>query len=110
MELIEAIIKPFKLDNVQEILMKMGINGATITEVKRHASLKKPAQPSATYWIDFHPMIKLEVVVPAERRADAIEAILHAARTGKLGDGMIYVFPVNQAMRIRTGEQGIDAL
>jgi len=112
MEMIEAIIKPFKMEEVKDTLTAMGINGATITEVKVHGSQR--GQPGdyrgATYWFDFHPMIKLEVVVTAEQNASAIAAILAVAKTGKVGDGRIFVLPLDQAIRIRTAEHGVNAV
>ena len=112
MEMIEAIIKPFKLDEVKGVLTAMGIHGATVTEVRglgRHKGNREVYRGS-TYSHDFHPMIKLEVVVPDEQKAGAIAAILGAAKSGKAGDGKIFVLPIDQAVRIRTEEHGVNAV
>ena len=112
MEMIEAIIKPFKLDEVKGILTAMGIHGATVTEVRGHGRQKGHRQVyrGSTYSEDFHPMIKLEVVVPDDQKSAAIAAILGAAKSGRNGDGKIFVLPIDQAIRIRTGETGEKAI
>jgi nitrogen regulatory protein P-II 1 len=106
MKKIEAIIKPFKLDEVREALSEIGVTGLTVTEVKGFGRQKGHTElyRGAEYVVDFLPKIKLEIVV-ADRDVEAsIDAIVKAARTGKIGDGKIFVFPVEQVVRIRTGE------
>lgn len=112
MKLIVAIIKPFKLDEVREALAEIGVSGLTVTEVKGFGRQKGHTElyRGAEYVVDFLPKIRVEVVVPAEMVEAAIEAIVKAARTGKIGDGKIFVMPVEQAIRIRTGECGNEAL
>jgi nitrogen regulatory protein P-II 1 len=112
MKKIEAIIKPFKLDDVKEALNEIGIQGMTISEVKGYGRQKghKEIYRGAEYVVDFIPKIKLEIVVESEWADKVIAAIKAAAHTGKLGDGKIFVFPVEQAIRVRTGETGTDAL
>jgi len=112
MKLVTAIIKPFKLDDVRAALSEIGISGMTVTEVKGfgrqrgHTELYRGAE----YVVDFLPKIKIEVVVADDQLAGALEAIQNAARTGRIGDGKIFVTPVEEAIRIRTGERGEDAL
>lgn len=112
MKKIEAIIKPFKLDDVRESLSDIGISGMTITEVrgfgrqKGHTELYRGAE----YMVDFLPKVKLEVVVPDELVDQCIEAIIETAQTGKIGDGKIFVYNVERAIRIRTGEENEDAI
>jgi len=112
MKKIEAIIKPFKLDDVKEALNEIGIQGMTISEVKGYGRQKghKEIYRGAEYVVDFIPKIKIEIVIAAERVAEVARAICDAANTGKLGDGKIFVTPVEQAIRVRTGERGIDAI
>src|SRR5690606_18241159 len=107
-----AIIKPFKLDEVREALAEMGVSGLTVTEVKGFGRQKGHTElyRGAEYVVDFLPKIKVEVVLPTDRVDAAIEAIVKAAHTGKIGDGKIFVMGVEQAIRIRTGESGPDAL
>ncbi|CAM4086504.1 P-II family nitrogen regulator [Kerstersia similis] len=109
---VTAIIKPFKLDEVREALAEVGVNGLTVTEVKGFGRQKGHTElyRGAEYVVDFLPKIRVDIVLPAERVDAAIEAILKVARTGKIGDGKIFVTPVEQAIRIRTGESGTDAL
>ncbi|WP_415035262.1 P-II family nitrogen regulator [Azonexus sp.] len=106
MKKIEAIIKPFKLDEVREALSELGITGLTVTEVKGFGRQKGHTElyRGAEYVVDFLPKIKLEVVVSSERLEAAIDAIVKAAHSGKIGDGKIFVLPVEQVVRIRTGE------
>jgi nitrogen regulatory protein P-II 2 len=112
MKLVTAIIKPFKLDEVRQALSDQGTQGITVPEVKGfgrqkgHTALYRGAE----YVVDFLPKVKLEAVVADERVPSVIEAIERAARTGKIGDGKIFVFAVDQAVRIRTGEVGNEAL
>ena len=112
MKLITAIIKPFKLDEVRGALTKLGINGMTVTEVKGFGRQKGHTElyRGAEYVVDFLPKVKIEVVVANNQVESAIDAIVKSARTGKIGDGKIFVLPVEQAIRIRTGEEGNDAL
>ena len=112
MKKIEAIIKPFKLDEVKEALQAVGIQGITVTEAKGFGRQKGHTElyRGAEYVVDFLPKVKLETVVPDELVAKAIEAIQTAARTGRIGDGKIFISTVEQAIRIRTGESGNDAL
>jgi len=112
MKKIEAIIKPFKLDEVREALSEMGVTGLTVTEVKGFGRQKGHTElyRGAEYVVDFLPKIKLEVVVANEAVEPAIEAIVKAARTGKIGDGKIFVTAVEQVVRIRTGESGEAAV
>ena len=106
MKKIEAIIKPFKLDEVREALSEIGVTGLTVTEVKGFGRQKGHTElyRGAEYVVDFLPKIKIEVVVTAAMLDGAIEAIVKTARTGKIGDGKIFVTPVEQVIRIRTGE------
>ncbi|RDV39592.1 P-II family nitrogen regulator [Lujinxingia vulgaris] len=112
MKKIEAIIKPFKLDDVKDRLDEAGIHGMTVSEVKGfgRGGGKAPIYPGAEYIVDFVPRVKVELVVPDELVHSAIEAITDASRTGHVGDGKIFVLPVDEAIRIRTGESGPDAL
>jgi len=106
MKKIEAIIKPFKLDEVREALSEVGITGLTVTEVKGFGRQKGHTElyRGAEYVVDFLPKVKLELVVSGDQVDTAIDAIVKAARTGKIGDGKIFVTPVEQVVRIRTGE------
>ncbi|MGA7950627.1 MAG: P-II family nitrogen regulator [Thiobacillaceae bacterium] len=112
MKKIEAIIKPFKLDEVREALSEIGVTGLTVTEVKGFGRQKGHTElyRGAEYVVDFLPKVKVEVVVGADLADKAIEAIVGAARTGKIGDGKIFVYPVEQVIRIRTGEEGEAAI
>ncbi len=112
MKQIAAIIKPFKLDEVREALADVGVSGLTVTEVKGFGRQKGHTElyRGAEYVVDFLPKIKIELVVPAAMVESAIDAIIKAAFTGKIGDGKIFVMPVEQAIRIRTSESGADAL
>lgn len=112
MKKIEAIIKPFKLDEVREALSEIGVTGLTVTEVKGFGRQKGHTElyRGAEYVVDFLPKIRLEVVVSNEQLDPAIEAIIKAARTGKIGDGKIFVMPVEQVVRIRTGETNESAI
>jgi nitrogen regulatory protein P-II 1 len=112
MKKIEAIIKPFKLDEVREALSEIGITGMTVTEVKGFGRQKGHTElyRGAEYVVDFLPKVKLEVVARDDHVERCIDAIGKAARTGKIGDGKIFVYPVEQVIRIRTGESGPDAI
>jgi nitrogen regulatory protein P-II 1 len=112
MQQITAIVKPFNLDEVREALSELGANGLTVTEVKGFGRQKGHTElyRGAEYVVDFLPKIRIDLVVPADRTELMVEAIIRAARTGKIGDGKIFVTPVLQAIRIRTGETGPDAL
>jgi nitrogen regulatory protein P-II 1 len=112
MKKIEAVIKPFKLDEVREALSEIGISGLTVTEVKGFGRQKGHTElyRGAEYVVDFLPKIKIEVVVNTEHVDPAIEAIIKAARTGKIGDGKIFVSSVEQVVRIRTGETNEAAI
>lgn len=112
MKKIEAVIKPFKLDDVKEALNEMGIQGMTISEVKGYGRQKghKEIYRGAEYVVDFIPKIKIEIVVEASWVDQVVEKIQEAAHTGKLGDGKIFVLPVETAIRVRTGEKGKDAI
>ena len=112
MKKIEAIIKPFKLDEVKEALSRAGIEGLTVSEVKGFGRQKGHTElyRGAEYVVDFLPKVKLEIVVEDSKAAAVVEAILNAARTGRIGDGKIFVLPIDEAVRIRTGERGDDAI
>jgi nitrogen regulatory protein P-II 1 len=112
MKKIEAIIKPFKLDEVKEALQELGAQGLSVIEVKGFGRQKGHTElyRGAEYVVDFLPKVKVEVVLPDDQVDAAIEAIIAAARTDKIGDGKIFVTPVEQAIRIRTGESGDDAI
>ena len=107
MKLITSIIKPFKLDEVREALAEIGVTGSTVTEVKGFGRQKGHTElyRGAEYVVDFLPKVKVEVVVPNDRVETVTEAIVKAARTGKIGDGKIFVSPIEHAIRIRTGEE-----
>lgn len=112
MKKIEAIIKPFKLDDVREALTDVGIQGMTVTEVKGFGRQKGHTElyRGAEYAIDFLPKVKLEVVVADEQVDECIDAIIETAQTGKIGDGKIFVYDVERAIRIRTGEENEEAI
>jgi len=112
MKKVEAIIKPFKLDDVKEALSEIGIYGMTVTEVNGYGRQKghKEIYRGAEYVVDFVPKIKVEIVVSDERLDEAVETVRNAANSGKIGDGKIFVSPVEQVIRVRTGETGIEAL
>jgi nitrogen regulatory protein P-II 1 len=112
MKKIEAIIKPFKLDEVKEALQEMGVQGMTVTEAKGYGRQKGHTElyRGAEYVVDFLPKIKIELVVSDDQLQDALEAIQNAARTGRIGDGKIFVSEIIEVIRIRTGESGTAAI
>jgi nitrogen regulatory protein P-II 1 len=112
MKKIEAIIKPFKLDEVKEALQEIGIQGLSVVEAKGFGRQKGHTElyRGAEYVVDFLPKVKIELVIADDQTDAVIEAIVNAAKTGKIGDGKIFVSSVEQAIRIRTGEDGVDAL
>ncbi|MBW8067821.1 P-II family nitrogen regulator [Ferrovum sp.] len=112
MKLITAIVKPFKLDEVREALSEVGVSGLTVTEVKGFGRQKGHTElyRGAEYIVDFLPKVKIEVVVTDTLVDKVVDAVIHSARTGKIGDGKIFVVDVEQAVRIRTGEQGEEAV
>ncbi|HET9701846.1 MAG TPA: P-II family nitrogen regulator [Burkholderiales bacterium] len=112
MKKIEAVIKPFKLDEVRESLSEIGVTGLTVTEVKGFGRQKGHTElyRGAEYVVDFLPKVKVEIVIQDDMVDRAIDAIIKAARTGKIGDGKIFVYPVEQVVRIRTGETGEAAV
>jgi nitrogen regulatory protein P-II 1 len=112
MKKVEAIIKPFKLDEVKESLSAIGTQGLTVTEVKGFGRQKGHTElyRGAEYVVDFLPKVKLEIIVSDEKVAEVVSTIEKAAKTGRIGDGKIFVLPVDEVVRIRTGERGPDAL
>ena len=112
MKKVEAIIKPFKLDEVKESLSAIGTQGLTVTEVKGFGRQKGHTElyRGAEYVVDFLPKVKLEVIVPDEKITQVVETIEKAAKTGRIGDGKIFVIPIESALRIRTGERDDDAI
>ncbi len=112
MKKIEAIIKPFKLDDVKQALSEIGLQGMTISEVKGYGRQKghKEIYRGAEYLVDFIPKIKIELVVSSDRVEQVIETIRKSANTGKIGDGKIFVLPIEQVVRVRTGERGEEAI
>jgi nitrogen regulatory protein P-II 2 len=112
MKIVMAIIKPFKLDEVRDALTGVGVRGMTVTEVKGYGRQKGHTEiyRGAEYAVNFLPKIRVEVAVPADRVAKTVDTITAAARTGQIGDGKIFVTPIDHAMRIRTGETDSDAL
>ena len=112
MKKIEAIIKPFKLDDVKEALAKIGVKGLTVTEVKGFGRQRghKEVYRGAEYQVDFVPKVKIEVVIEASMVSNVLDMIKEKSGTGQIGDGKIFVLPVEEAIRIRTGESGKDAI
>lgn len=112
MKKVEAIIKPFKLDEVKDALSEVGVQGMTVTEVKGFGRTggKKEVYRGSAYVVDFVPKVKIEVVVADSQTQSVLDAVEKSAKTGRIGDGKIFVTPVEQAVRIRTGEQGEDAI
>ena len=112
MKKVEAIIKPFKLDEVKERLAEIGVHGMTVTEVKGigRTGGKKEVYRGSAYVVDFVPKVKLEIIVTDDHVREVVTVITEAARSGKIGDGKIFVTPVDEVIRIRTGETGEDAI
>ncbi len=112
MKQVEAIIKPFQLDAVKEALTRLGVEGMTVVEVKGFGRQKGHTElyRGAEYSIDFLPKVKIQILVTDEKAPQVVEAIVKGARTGKIGDGKIFVTPVEEVIRIRTGEKGADAI
>ena len=112
MKMVEAIVKPFKLDEVKEALTKAGIQGMTVEEVKGFGRQKGHTElyRGAEYSVDFLPKVKIQVLVPDEKATEVVQVIIDAAKTGKIGDGKIFVTNVEEVIRIRTGEKGPDAI
>lgn len=112
MKKVEAIIKPFKLDEVKEALAEIGVQGMTVSEVKGFGRTggRREVYRGSAYVVDFVPKMKIEVVVPDDLVASLLEAIESAARTGRIGDGKVFVSPIEEAVRIRTGERGEEAI
>ncbi len=112
MKKVEAIIKPFKLEDVKEALSEVGVEGMTVVEVKGFGRQKGHTEiyRGSEYTVDFLPKVKIEVVVDDSRADTVAEAIVKAANTGKIGDGKVFIIPVHDAIRIRTGERGSDAV
>ncbi len=112
MKLVVAIVKPFKLDEVREALAELGVNGLTVTEVKGFGRQKGHTElyRGAEYVVDFLPKVKIEAAVPDDLLEQCLEAVQRSARTGKIGDGKIFVFDIEQVIRIRTGETGEAAV
>jgi nitrogen regulatory protein P-II 1 len=112
MKKIEAIIKPFKLDDVKDRLREIGVQGMTVSEVKGFGRTggKKEVYRGSAYVVDFVPKVRIQIVVKDEMVKDVVEALMNVSRTGHIGDGKIFVTPVEEVIRIRTGERGEDAL
>lgn len=112
MKLVTAIIKPFKLDDVRAALSDIGVSGMTVTEVKGFGRTggKKEVYRGSAYVVDFVPKVKVEIIVPNDSVQQVVTVITEAARTGKIGDGKIFITPVDEVIRIRTGETGEDAI
>jgi nitrogen regulatory protein PII len=112
MKMVEAIIKPFKLDEVKDALTKIGIQGMTVSEVKGFGRQKGHTElyRGAEYTVDFLPKVKIEILASEDKAREIVEVIARTARTGKIGDGKIFVTPAEEVIRIRTGEKGPDAI
>src|SRR5664279_3567579 len=111
-KLVVAVVKPFKLDDVKEALKVMGIQGLTVTEVQGFGRQRGHTEVyrGAEYEVEFVPKVRLEIVVDDERMAEVLDTVVEAANTGKIGDGKVWVVPVEEVVRVRTGERGSDAL
>ena len=112
MKKLEAIIKPFKIEEVKDALTDLGVEGMTLCEVKGygHQTIHREVYRDATYQVDFLPRLKVEIIVSDEMLEAALQVVLKAARTGKIGDGKVFITPVEQVIRIRTEETGVAAL
>ena len=112
MKIVMAIIKPFKLDEVKDALSEVGVQGMTVTEVKGFGRTggKKEVYRGSAYVVDFVPKVKIEIIVPNDSVQQVVTVITEAARTGKIGDGKIFITPIDEVIRIRTGETGEDAI
>lgn len=112
MKLVEAIIKPFKLDEVKDALNEIGVEGITVSEVKGYGRQKGHTElyRGAEYVVDFIPKVKLEIMISDDLAAKVVETIQNTAKTGRIGDGKIFVIPLEEAVRIRTGETGVEAI
>lgn len=112
MKMVEAIVKPFKLDEVKEALTKSGIQGMTVEEVKGFGRQKGHTElyRGAEYSVDFLPKVRIQILVPDEKAGKVVEVITDSAKTGKIGDGKIFVLPVDDVIRVRTGETGNEAI
>ncbi|MGA7419898.1 MAG: P-II family nitrogen regulator [Acidimicrobiales bacterium] len=112
MKLVVAVVKPFKLDAVKEALKVLGIQGLTVTEVQGFGRQRGHTEVyrGAEYEVEFVPKVRLEIVIDDERTADVLDAVVESANTGKIGDGKVWVLPVEEVVRVRTGERGRDAL
>jgi nitrogen regulatory protein P-II 1 len=112
MKMIEAIVQPFKLDDVKEALTKVGVQGMTVSEVKGFGRQRghREIYRGAEYKVDFLPKVKIQILVPDDKAGEVVQAIMATARTGKIGDGKLFVIPVEEVVRIRTGEKGLDAI
>ncbi|MDA8368206.1 MAG: P-II family nitrogen regulator [Actinomycetota bacterium] len=112
MKLIVAVLKPFKLDEVKEAVKALGVHGMTLTEVQGFGRQRGHTEVyrGAEYEVEFVPKLRLEIVVDDAQAADVVEAIVSSAGTGKIGDGKVWVVPVDEIVRVRTGERGVDAL
>ena len=112
MKMVEAIVKPFKLDEVKDALTKAGVQGMTVEEVKGFGRQKGHTElyRGAEYSVEFLPKVKIQIIVPDENAAEVVRAITESAKTGKIGDGKIFVSNVEEVIRIRTGEKGSDAI
>ena len=112
MKKIEAVIKPFKMEDVKEALAEIGVEGMTVSEVKGFGRQKGHTEiyRGSEYTVDFLPKVKFEIVIADDRAQPAVQAIVRAAKTGKIGDGKVFVTEVEQAIRIRTDERGVDAI
>ena len=112
MKLITAVIKPFKLDEVREALSEIGVQGLTVTEVKGFGRQKGHTEiyPGSEYTVDFLPKVKIEIAIADDLVTKVVDAIVGASQTGKIGDGKVFILPIEEAVRIRTGEKGEEAL
>lgn len=112
MKLVTAVVKPFKLDDIKEVLASFGVSGLTVSEVRGYGRQKGHTEVyrGAEYTVDFLPKIRIDVLVDARDADGVVNAIVEAARTGKIGDGKVWVTPLDDVVRVRTGERGLDAI